>query len=114
MKCMLKIDSMGIAPGMTNGVSDHRLYVNQVRIGSYSSEEEATQQYIAFRERLKRLHNVMSHFADRYASNVSAGMKVSAGSYLELYVEEVKADEENPHIAELINTLIDPKFIDLT
>ena len=114
MKCMLKINSMSIVPGETNGFSNRRLYVNQVHVGTYSSEEEAMQHYLAFRERLKRLHHVMSHFADRYADEVMAGMKMKAGSFLELYADEVREDDENPHIVELINTLIDPKFTQLT
>ncbi len=114
MTCMLKINSMAIVPGETNGFSILRLYVNQVHVGTYSSEEEAMQHYLAFRERLKRLHHVMSHFADRYADEVMAGMMMKAGTFLELYADEVREDEENPHIVELINTLIDPKFTQLT
>ena len=114
MTCMLKINSMSITPGVTNGSTNFRLYVNQIHVGSYSSEEEAMQHYLAFRERLKRLHHVMSHFADRYADEVMAGMMMKAGSFLELYADEVSADSEKHHIIELINTLIDPKFIQLT
>jgi len=115
MTCMLKINSMSIVPAETNGVSNFRLYVNQVHVSSHPSEQEAFQHYIDYRVKLTRLHNVMAHFADRYASEVSAGMSMKAGSYLiELYANEVTNVNSDNYVVELINNLIDPNFINLT
>jgi hypothetical protein len=105
---MLKIGSMGITPGVTNGSKDFRLYVNNTHIGTFSSENDATQHYLKLKERQKTIQHVMAHFAKQYADEVKNGLQMSAGTYMDTYIDEISDDSEKDFVVELINKLIEP------